>query len=241
MATHFGLQQKCPLCRSHLRTFHPLGLDFPVLAEKSVVGGGYREKARCPVCGSSDRERLIFLYLTRKTDLFRQPRKLLHVAPETRLAEFLRSRPSLNYLSADLRGRNAMARTDITALPFKDEHFDVIICNHVLEHIVDDEKAMSELFRVLNTGGWAILQVPLSLTLDETYEDFSITSTTGREAAFGQADHVRIYSMDYANRLEGAGFRVSTFQWSAEPDLFGGARNPFGLNENEAIFVAHKD
>jgi ubiquinone/menaquinone biosynthesis C-methylase UbiE len=129
---------------------------------------------------------------------------------------------------------------DITNIPCPDNCFDAIICNHVLEHIIDDRQAMRELYRTLKSGSWAILQVPLSLSLHKTYEDFSITTTTGREEAFGQSDHVRIYANDYKDRLEQVGFKVKTFQWVTEDENFGGLKNRFGLNEEESVYVVSK-
>ncbi len=237
---YFGFKYKCPFCHSHLRTFSPVGLEFPVLQEKKVVGGGYRANALCPFCGSYDRERLVYLYLLHKTDIFEKPQKVLHVAPEAWLADMLRKQASVDYLTADLYSNGVMVKIDITNIPFPDNSFDSIICNHVFEHIIDDRKAMSELYRTLKAGGWAILQVPLSLALEKTYEDFSITSTPGREKAFGQGDHVRIYAKDYQDRLEHTGFKVDVFKWVTESENFGGRRNRFGLNEEECLFLASR-
>jgi SAM-dependent methyltransferase len=239
-ASYFGLRYRCPFCCARLRTFLPYGLAFPVLKEKKVVGGGYRQNALCPICGSLDRERLLYLYLLHKTDLFAKPKKLLHVAPEPRLADVLRATPSVDYLTADLVSKRAMVKMDITDIGFPEASFDVIICNHVLEHVLDDAEAMSELYRTLKPGGWAILQVPLSLSLTHTYEDPSITTTSGREEAFGQADHVRLYAADYQDRLVRAGFTVSIFSWITEAEHFGGRRNLFGLDENERMYVVRK-
>jgi ubiquinone/menaquinone biosynthesis C-methylase UbiE len=129
---------------------------------------------------------------------------------------------------------------DLADISVGDESFDVIICNHVLEHIIDDHKAMTELYRVLKPKGWAILQVPISPTLTHTFEDFSLTTDTQREAAFGQHDHVRIYANDYIQRLDKAGFAVTIFKWHSEPEQFGGANNRFALNEHEWLYLATK-
>ena len=128
----------------------------------------------------------------------------------------------------------------VTKIPFSDDYFDAIICNHVLEHVVDDSKAMTELFRVLKPGGWAILQVPISMVLEETYEDFSIVDPQHREQAFGQADHVRIYAKDYETRLALAGFKVRIFDWTSEIDKFGGIKNTFCLNKCESVYLGYK-
>jgi len=239
-AVHFGLRYRCPFCKSHLRAFLPFGLDLPVLREKKVVGGGCRPNALCPICDSFDRERLLYLYLLHKTEIFTSATKLLHVAPEARVKEILSSRKNLDYLTADLSSKDVRIEMDITDIGFPDNSFDAIICNHVLEHIVDDRKAMTELRRVLKPDGWAIMQVPISLSLDKTYEDFSISTARGREKAFGQHDHVRIYAMDYEARLASAGFKVDVFKWVTEPKRFGGHGNRFGLNGDECVYVVRK-
>lgn len=237
---HFGLRYKCPFCNSRLKAFIPSGLDFPVLKEKKIVGGGYRPNAICPICRSFDRERLLYLYLLHKADLFDRPKKLLHVAPEPRLEQILRTKANVDYLTADIVPENVMVQMDITDIQFPNDSFDAIICNHVLEHVVEDGKAMSEMYRTLKAGGWAILQVPISQTLKKTYEDFSITTVAGREEAFGQSDHVRIYGQDYVDRLAQAGFKVDVFNWPTEAKHFGGLRNVFGLLEEESIYFVSK-
>lgn len=236
---YFGHRYRCPFCNARLRALQPFGFTFPVIQEKKVIAAG-RRLALCPVCGSLDRERLLYLYLRHRTHLFQRPMKVLHVAPELRLAAILRSLPNLDYLTADISGRNVMVPLDVTDIPFPDASFDAIICNHVLEHVPDDRKAMSRLYRVLKPGGWAILQVPLSPVLKATYEDFSIVTAAGREAAFGQDDHVRIYAADYRDRLVQAGFAVDVFQWATEPGEFGGPQNTFGLIPDEPVFVARR-
>jgi SAM-dependent methyltransferase len=236
----FGLKYKCPLCNSHVRVLLPSGLDFPVLDRLKVIGGRRRENAICPICHSKDRERLVYLYLVNKTDLFKRRLKLLHIAPELQIRKHLQSLPNLEYLTADLLSNKVDIKMDITSIPFPDNNFDAIISNHVLEHVVDDRRAMAELFRVLKPSGWAILQVPISPILEHTYEDFSITMPDEREIAFGQNDHVRIYAMDYVNRLREVGFDVDIYDWSRDVQSFGGAHNNYGLKEEESIYLARR-
>ena len=141
--------------------------------------------------------------------------RLLHFAPEEIFYNRLSANPSIDYVPCDLSPRNfiygnktKIVKVDITKIPFEDESFDFILCNHVLEHIPDDALAMSELFRVLAKGGVGIFQVPIDYNRDETYEDFDIVTPEERQKAFGQSDHVRWYGKDYPNRLESAGFKV---------------------------------
>lgn len=217
---------------------HPLGYDLPVIVERQIVGSGLRN-VMCPVCGSSDRVRLLYLFLKSKTSLFTKPLKLLHLAPEKPLMDILVKQKNIDYLTADLNPEQVMVKMDITDIPFPDNTFDAMLCNHVLEHIPDDRKAMRELHRVLKPGGWAILQVPVSKVLEHTYEDFTITSPLEREKHFGQKDHVRIYGKDFSQRLKEAGFTVEPYQWTMDSG-FRNKLNRFCLNRDESVFYCTK-
>ncbi len=162
----------------------------------------------CPRCYSVARYRLLYLYLRNKTSFFKNSLKVLDIAPAQYFQEMCKSLPNIDYLSVDISSPLAMVRMDVTALALSGNFFDCIICYHVLEHIIDDKKAMEELFRVLKPGGWAILQSPVDHTRDTTFEDTTIIDPDARELAFGQSDHVRIYGKDYKDRLEQAGFIV---------------------------------
>jgi len=184
----------------------------PVCGKKSYFGEfgePARKKALCVFCGSLERHRLLWVFLKKRTALFdKTDKKVLHVAPETCFEGRFKKALGENYLTADLNGPSVMVKMDITDIRYPDESFDVIICNHVLEHVVEDVKAMREFYRVLKKGGWAVLLVPVA-DMDKTYEDFSITTGQGREKAFGQWDHVRRYGRDYVDRLKSAGFDVT--------------------------------
>jgi SAM-dependent methyltransferase len=232
------LRFRCPLCGADLKELFAEGESHAVLVEKSVIGGGPRANVICPVCYSSDRERLVFLFLKNRPHLVARGKRLMHVAPEDNLRAWLKSRPGLDYVTADLCMKDVDFNVDLTKIPFADASYDGVICNHVLEHIPDDATAMSEILRILKPNGWAILQTPIAAKLDATYEDFSITDPQERERAFGQNDHVRIYAMDYVDRLRRAGFAVESFRWTADKENFGGEENRFGLIEKEIIFFA---
>lgn len=238
---YIGWRFMCPFCGSYLRSMYHGGPDHPVLNDENIVGTGYRQNVLCPVCFSMDRERLVYLYLLHETDIFDRSIKLLHVAPESRLRLVLHNKKNIDYLTTDLYSNGVMVKMDITNIQYPDNSFDVIICNHVLEHIIDDKKAMSELFRVLMPDGLAILQVPLSVSLKDSYEDYSITSASERERAFGRADHVRIYAKeDYKKRLEQTGFTIIEFNWPSQGKNFGGVTNKFALIEKETLYVVKK-
>jgi len=143
---------------------------------------------------------------------------MLHVAPEPALEKLFRQYIGAGYLTADLFNPDVMIIMDITDIQYADNSFDVIICNHVLEHVMADHQAMSEIFRVLKPGGWAILQVPVDRNRETTFENPSITSPRDRERLFGKDDHVRVYGLDYKDRLEKAGFQVKLEKYINELD-----------------------
>lgn len=187
----------CPCCGSSYKLF---------LSE----GTASRKNARCPGCGSLERHRLLWLVLT--DNWFKRNKsycsgKLLHVAPESCLEPRFKER--FEYLSADIDESVAMVRMDLTDIDIEDNYFDAVVCNHVLEHIPDDIRALSELYRVLKVGGWASLQVPIKG--DVTQEDPTITDPERRRVLYGQADHVRQYGLDYLEKLKEVGFKVQVF------------------------------
>ncbi|RMG81742.1 MAG: class I SAM-dependent methyltransferase [Bacteroidetes bacterium] len=184
----------------------------------------------CPFCGSLSRNRRLWKILT-ESEVLRG--RVLHFSPSRPLYRRLKKVPEIEYLSTDFEDEFlADCQYDITRIPEPDEVFDLIICYHVLEHIPDDRAAMRELFRVLKKEGRALIQTPFRL--GEIYENPTITTPADREKHFGQADHVRVYSVEgLKNRLEQAGFRVSVKKYSAA------TKNPEGLAE-EVVLIAQK-
>lgn len=200
--------------------------------------GKQRENALSPGTLSLERHRQMWLYLQNETDFFTKNYKVLHIAPEQEFLRKFKKMKNLDYTSADLFSPIVDVKADILDLPFEDESFDVIFCNHVLEHIEDDRKAMSELYRVMKKGGWGILQVPMKNSLEKTYEDFTITDPKERQKHFGQYDHVRWYGMDYFDRLKAVGFIAEANFYSqkfSDADI-----KKFGLNRNEILPVVRK-
>jgi SAM-dependent methyltransferase len=176
--------------------------------------GKQRKNALAPGTLSLERHRLLWLYLKNETDFFTASKKVLHIAPEQCFLKRFKNLKNLDYLTADLYSPIADVKADICDLPFEENSFDVVFCNHVLEHIEDDKKAMGELYRVLKPGGMGIFQIPQDLEREKTYEDFSITSSEERTKHFGQYDHVRIYGKDYFDRLRAVGFKVEEVNYS---------------------------
>lgn len=174
-----------------------------------------RENVLSPSTLSLERHRLLWLYLKTETGLFHEQLNVLHFAPEQAFYQRFRKLPNLKYTTTDLNSPLADVKADICKLPFEDNTYDFILCNHVLEHIPDDTKAMKELYRVLKPGGTAILQIPQDLGRKTTFEDNSITSKKLRAKIFGQYDHVRIYGRDYFDKLRSIGFKVEEVDFSS--------------------------
>ena len=175
-----------------------------------------RQNALCPGTLSLERHRLLWLYLDRKTTFLTDSIRVLHIAPEQVFYKKFKSFSHWDYTTSDLHSPLADVKADICALPFEDNSYDFILCNHVLEHIPNDLKAMEELYRVLKPGGTAILQVPLEEGRENTFEDDTITDQRERTRIFGQYDHVRVYGQDYYNRLEEVGFKATAVDFIKE-------------------------
>ena len=185
---------------------------------KSFLSYGYkkqRENVLSPSTLSLERHRLLWLYLQNETDFFSANKKVLHFAPEQCFVKRFWELDNLDYTTTDLLSPIADVKADICDLPFEDNSYDIILCNHVLEHIPDDTKAMKELYRVLKPGGYGIFQIPQDLNLETTFEDDSITDKVERAKIFGQYDHVRVYGRDYFNKLRSVGFKVKEVDYTA--------------------------
>ena len=197
-----------------------------------------RKNALSPGTLSLERHRLLWLYLKNKTDFFSSNYKVLHMAPEQAFYERFKKMENLDYTTCDLDSPIADVKADIQNLPFPDNSFDVIFCNHVLEHINDDKKAISELYRVMKPNGWGIFQVPIRYSLPKTFEDPTITDKKERIEKFGQYDHVRVYGTDYYDRLREMGFVVDEINYSNQ--LTDEEIRRFGLEKNEILPVVRK-
>ena len=165
-----------------------------------------RENALCPGTLSLERHRLLWLFLERETKFFEKALKVLHIAPEQPLYKKFKQFKHWEYKTCDLNSPLAEIKADICNLPFENNSYDLVLCNHVLEHVLNDKLAIRELFRVLKKGGVLIAQVPLDLNRKMTFEDPSIIDKAERKKIFGQYDHVRIYGKDYFDLLDSAGF-----------------------------------
>jgi SAM-dependent methyltransferase len=203
---YVGKNVQCPVCEKSFRKFLPYGRKA-------------RENALCPNCLSLERHRLMWLFLKERTDFFQSSKKILHIAPEICFIDRFETIHKDNYITADIESPLAKVKLDVHDMPFPDNSFDITFCNHVMEHVKDDIKAMSEVYRVLKPGGFAIIQIPEFHPMPEkTYEDDSITDPKQREKHFGQDDHVRLYGKDYPDRLRSVGFMVTEDEYVNELD-----------------------
>lgn len=200
----YGSKYTDPIDGNTFRAFLPYGYNK------------IRNNVLSPSTYSLERHRLLWLYLKNETSFFKAKLKVLHFAPESALMNQFKKLKNLSYDTIDLNSPIADIKADICDLPFLDNSYDFILCNHVLEHIVDDNKAIRELYRVLKKNGIGIFQVPIDYNRDTTFEDFSVTNKKERNKLFGQYDHVRIYGLDFFDRLQKAGFSVERCEYTSK-------------------------
>jgi len=222
-----GNKVECPICDHQYRKLLPYGRI------------NARENALCPNCLSLERHRLMWLYLKDKTNFFSRKLDVLHFAPEPCFISRFEKQHGDKYITADIESPLAKVKMDIHQIPFGENHFDVVLCNHVLEHVKNDIQAMREIYRVLKPGGWAILQIPFFAPVpDVTFENNSIIDKREREKIFGQDDHVRKYGKDYTQRIAQSGLKPSEENFSesfSREDAY-----HYGIVRTEVIYKAVK-
>lgn len=237
---HLGVRYECPFCGFRSADLAPLGIDSPAARKYRTVGMGVRP-GMCWKCRAKDKEKLLYLYLRDVAKIFDgRFLRILHIAPENIIAQRILSVEDIDYICGDYFAKGYMyppyvRNMNVLNLPFADESFDMVMCNHVLEHIEDDRKAMCELFRVLKKGGVGLLQVPMSNLLTKTIEDPSVNTSGERLKLFGQTDHLRLYGLDYKDRLRECGFRVELFKFPID------VIEKYGLDKEENLYLCYKD
>lgn len=198
-----GNKVDCPVCEKSFNKFLSYGSKV-----------AHRENVLCPYDLTLERHRLMWVYLKDTSNFFQEEKlKVMHIAPEQCFYSKFKKQTNLEYTTGDLLSPLADIHFDLHKIPLEDNLYDVIFCNHVLEHVADDHKCMTELNRIMKSGGWGIFQVPIDTSRAETYEDASITSPEEREKHFWQYDHLRLYGMDYPAKLEAAGFEVEVYDY----------------------------
>lgn len=226
-------KRQCPICRQYIRLYLPAGEKL-------------RPNAMCPVCGSLERHRSLYLYLKNEIDTLKKSQnnsiiRVLHFAPEVMLQHLFVECKNIDYYPVDIDPGFPGIRqvVDITHQAYEDDFFDIIICNHVLEHIVDEKSALSELYRVLkHDNGVAYLNSPISWKNEFTIEKSEYNTPELRSKYYGQIDHVRLYGRDYCNRLEAAGFSVNPIPYGKQFDSL--YLQKYGLSSEETIIECKK-
>jgi predicted SAM-dependent methyltransferase len=222
-----GNNVECPVCERSFRKFLSYGSETAA-----------RDGVLCPYDLTLERHRLMWLYLTKKSDFFTSPKKVMHIAPEQCFHKKFQKQENLDYTTGDLMSPIADLHFDLHKIPLEDNQYDVVFCNHVMEHVEDDRQCMSELFRIMKPGGWGIMQVPQDLNAATTYEDSSITDPKEREKHFWQYDHVRLYGMDYPDRLKSVGFEIEVYDYRIEfPEE---QSDRYRLHKDEMLYVVRK-
>jgi SAM-dependent methyltransferase len=242
---HPGRDCYCLYCNKTYGKFIHEGVKAGVFRENRVAGGGYKTNTRCPNCGSVDRARLLALFFKLRTDVFMRKTDILHISPNKHIANLLCANPSINHLvgaldTGDFCAYNTVT-LDVQHIALGDNSFDVVICCHVIEHVESDMDAMQEIYRILRPSGYAIMQVPLALNRQQTLEDKSVKDRLERKRAYGQVDHLRLYGLDYFDKLRNAGFRVirdNPYEnlWCSTKEL-----DRHRLDRLEDVIIAYKD
>lgn len=223
-----GDKVECPVCERKFSKFLSYGSEV-----------AHRENVLCPYDLTLERHRLMWLYLKDHSDFFTADKlDVLHIAPEQCFHKRFKNQKNLNYLTGDLVSPIADMHFDLHNIPLEDNRFDVVFCNHVMEHVDDAIQCMKELNRVMKPGGWAIMQVPQDFSRAETYEDPSIVSPEDREKHYWQKDHVRLFGRDYPDWLCKAGFEVEEFD--VKTKYAKEIRERYRLAESEILYISRK-
>jgi len=229
----------CPICKFKASKFLSYGKDYEAIKKFKIIGMGFRKNAICPNCFSKDRERLFYLFLQKliSEKSINYSSKILHFSPESSLERNFFRKNFSNYFTADIIKNKYDFIIDLQNFNFEEKNFDLVICNHVLEHIEDDNIALENIYSILKPGGLAILQTPLSKIIDEDYTNPSVKTDNDRLNFYGQEDHVRIYSKkSLIQKIKKVGFKINILQFE---DFFL-QNESFGLIKDEEILFAKK-
>jgi len=238
-----GGSKQCVICGNRVWRFMPFRQGTksvaPLMLALEIVGSDINH-FECPRCGAHDRERHLLLYL-QSSGLFDKIREwsVVHFAPENRLSQHIAAEKPKRYIRCDLYPTSTdIMRIDMQSMPFEAETFDLLLANHVLEHVNALDLALAEIYRVLKPGGYAILQTPYSNKLHNTWEDAGIDSPQARLQAFGQEDHVRLFGRDIFDRIAKVGLEPCV--QSHQILLANRDADYFGINPLEPFFLFRK-
>ena len=218
--------KRCPICKKNVRIFWPYGVML-------------RPGAQCPRCGALERHRTLWLFFENRSLFDKPDMKLLHFAPEAAFLNQFKTLKNVDYWPVDLNPNMPGVRkaVDITDIPFEDESMDVIICNHVMEHIPDENRALSEMYRVLKRDGVAVINAPVDQARETTFENPEYNTPELRLKYFGQHDHVRIYGRDYGERLAKV-FKVEVLE--PNRSLTAEQLKAYGVWEGDRVYLCRK-
>lgn len=224
---HRGNTVECNCCGGTFNAFLPYGNEK-------------RENAICPRCNSLERNRVLWFYLTKALNIKVQNWRVLHFAPEKQLERNFKSIQSIEYFGADLNPQLADHEVDITAIPFQVNHFDLIICSHVLGHVPDEPKAIQEMKRVLTTDGLAIVMTVIDINNPKTYENPTVQTPAERLKHYGEDDLTRLHGMDFGQRLANEGFKVERLDYRLTFSKEDRKRYGLGRGEREVLYLCSK-
>lgn len=234
----YGGGRLCLCCNSNVKNFLPYNsVKSELFKIHEIIGGGNRENAICPICGSIDRNRWQTYVLTKYTDILTSKCNVLHIAPELSLRTLITDNNSCDYYAGDIVLTRNNHMVDLTKIQFENLFFDYIIANHVLEHIEDIEIAFSEIKRVLKDTGKLIISFPICMEI-KTKENRNITEPVERLREFGQEDHVRLFGYDYKEYIEQYGFDVIVK--SPKDCLSNEEIDKYGMISNDVILICKK-
>lgn len=204
-------------------------------------GNEVRENAVCPRCNALERNRVLWKYLTEEYQIQNQPfLKVLHFAPEKTLEKEMKKLDNLEYIGADLNPQLADYQIDITRIPYANEHFDLIICSHVLGHVPDEPKAIQEMKRVLDDSGLAIVMTVIDQHRPNTYENPNVKTPEEKLKLYGESDLVRLHGLDFQERLQAQGFEVEALDFRLNFSDNDQAKFGLGSGEREILFLCRK-
>lgn len=239
-----GSNHQCYICKNKLRSFTKYGGGYksmPKFRRNLNMVGSDLDNFSCPYCNSHDRERHLYMFFD-ELNIWENihTAEILHFAPETNLSNKIEELTPRRYIKGDFNPQNdGEVKIDATNIQFKDNSFDLLLCNHVLEHIPEYLKALSEIYRVIKPGGFAILQTPYSTVLSSNFEERNINTDELRFFFYGQSDHFRLFSeKQFFSDLQSVGF---TLDIKKNIDFFDdNTSNYYGVNKLEDLVLVRK-